>query len=149
MIDERSSSYIIRKTFPEPQTGIKPRTFLLSQKAQCLQRLIGHWKVASLIPIWGSKIVFLRIEHDEHSSVISKYLQTPIFLNYTSSMLLLTYCGCRLGRTYVELPAWLEGWRQEFPNAGSKVPDRGPKVQVQENVQSLERTSYNSTVGTK
>ena len=32
--------------------------------AQWLESLTGHHKVAGLIPVWGSEIVFLRIEFD-------------------------------------------------------------------------------------
>ena len=34
-----------------------------------LERLTGHQKVAGLIPVWGSEIVFLRIELDKRSSI--------------------------------------------------------------------------------
>ena len=36
-------------------------------------QLIGHQKVADSIPVWGSEIVFLRIELDERSSIILTY----------------------------------------------------------------------------
>ena len=48
---------------------------------QWLEFLIGHQKVAGSIPVWGSEIVFLRIELDERSSLIQKYLQVPTIQN--------------------------------------------------------------------
>ena len=41
---------------------------------QWLERLTGHQKVAGSIPVWGSEIVFLRIELDERSSLIQDLL---------------------------------------------------------------------------
>ena len=55
MRDERSSSSILRKTISEPQ-------------AQWFERLTSHQKVAGLI--WGSEIIFVRIELSERSSLI-------------------------------------------------------------------------------
>ena len=55
MIDERSSSSILRKTISESQKD----------------RLIGHQKVAGSIPDWGSEAVFLRIELVDRSFIIS------------------------------------------------------------------------------
>ena len=52
--------------------------------AQWLERLTGHQKVAGLIPVWVSEIVFLRIELDDCSSIISRYLQAPTLLKYKS-----------------------------------------------------------------
>ena len=52
MIDERSSSSILRKMISEPQTGIEPTT-------------LCHQKVTGSIPVCGTEIVFLRIELDE------------------------------------------------------------------------------------
>ena len=40
--------------------------------AQWLERLTGHQKVAGSISVWSSEIVFLMIELDERSSIISK-----------------------------------------------------------------------------
>ena len=54
MIDEQSSSSILT----------------LSLVAQWLERLTGH-QVASFIPVWGSEIVFVRIELHDRSSIIS------------------------------------------------------------------------------
>ena len=47
-----------------------------------LERLAGHQKVAGSIPVWGSEIVFLRIELDDRSSIISRYLQALTLLKY-------------------------------------------------------------------
>ena len=39
-------------------------------------------KVAGSIPVWDSQIVFLRIELDDRSSVISRYFQALTLLKY-------------------------------------------------------------------
>ena len=41
--------------------------------AQWLERLTGHQKVASSIPVWGSEIVFLRLGLHERSSTIQQF----------------------------------------------------------------------------
>ena len=69
MTDERLSSSILRKTISEPQTGIELATF---------------WKVAGSIPVWGSEIIFLRIELDEHSSIIRAISNLLHFQKYIS-----------------------------------------------------------------
>ena len=33
--------------------------------------MTSHQKVTGLIPVWGSEIIFLRIELDDHSFIIS------------------------------------------------------------------------------
>ena len=38
-----------------------------------LERLTSHQKVAGSIPVWGSEIVFLRIELDDRSTIIQKW----------------------------------------------------------------------------
>ena len=43
--------------------------------AQWLERLTGHQKVPGSIPFWGSEIVFMRMQLDDRSSIISRYLQ--------------------------------------------------------------------------
>ena len=48
--------------------------------AQWLKRLTDHQKVAGSIPVCGSEIVFLRIELDKRSPIISRYVQVPTFL---------------------------------------------------------------------
>ena len=51
--------------------------------AQWLERLTGHQKAVGSIPVWGSEIIFLRIELDDRSSIISRYLQAlTLLLNY-------------------------------------------------------------------
>ena len=47
--------------------------------AQWLERVTGHQKVAGSIPVWGSEIVFLRIEHDERSTIIQDISKLPHF----------------------------------------------------------------------
>ena len=54
--------------------------------------------------VWDSEIAFrLRIERDERSSIIVRYLQALTLLKYISLISLLIYSGFHLGRTYVEL----------------------------------------------
>ena len=45
--------------------------------AQWLERLMGHQKIAGLIPVWGSEIIFLSIGLDDHLSFILKRNSTP------------------------------------------------------------------------
>ena len=49
-----------------------------------------------------SEIVFLGVEIDERTSLIQHIFKLTQFNIYISLTTLLTYCGFRLGRTYVE-----------------------------------------------
>ena len=84
MIDEQSSSSILRKMISEPQTGIEwllLRSHIYVKLAPWLSILsFGHQKVVGSIPVWGSEIIFLRIDLDDHSSII--YFQALILPTY-------------------------------------------------------------------
>ena len=64
-IDERSSSSIHRKTIS----------------------LNSHQKVAASIPVWGSEIVFMRMELDERSSISQDISKLSHFQNIYPSIL--------------------------------------------------------------
>ena len=64
-------------------TYVQPWLILV---VQWLQRLTGHQKVAGSIPVWGSKIVFLRIELDECPSIIQYISKVPHFPKYISQL---------------------------------------------------------------
>ena len=55
----------------------------LSSEKRFLNSCLGLRKrVAGSISVWGSEIVFLRLELDECLSIISRYFQAPTFLKY-------------------------------------------------------------------
>ena len=71
--------YLITLTYPGCRLGrtyvqLAPLLTISVSVAQWLERLTGHHKVAGSIPVWGSEIVFLRIELDERSSVIQDFI---------------------------------------------------------------------------
>ena len=57
------------KRFLNPRWGSNPQP----SADQWLERLTGHQKVAGLIPVSSSEVVFLRLELDESSSIIHCY----------------------------------------------------------------------------
>ena len=85
MTDERSSSSLLRNTISEPDTGIERATFWWPVRRLRVRSPVwgsnGHQKVAGSIPNLISpvirrlrvQIVFLRIDLDDHSLIISRY----------------------------------------------------------------------------
>ena len=76
-IDERSSSSILRTTISEPQTGIEPAPSNNRWDALAM----GYQDSDGQL---NAEIVFLRIELDERSSIVSRYLQAATLLKYVS-----------------------------------------------------------------